>query len=886
MRIHRIKLTNYRGVDLAEVTFDECGVTVIEGDNEAGKTSLVEALDLLLDERFKDRSGDRRVKAVRPVHRDADPEVEAEISTRPYRFVFAKRWGRRGITTLDVSAPRREQLTGDEAHERVQSILSETLDTDLLRALQVRQGTELALPSFADTDLGAALDTAAGTVGDNDSHDGIWQAITAERDIYWTPTGKRKTILSDSERSLAKAETDVASLTQQLAEVEADAERATRLASDAERLRQLMVQAEETRDKCQRQVDAAEEVEGELSQLESELERLKTEAARAWADHEARTDLVNEDERYRQEAAKLRAQAEKAAPALAAARRHHKEAEAAHRTAREYFDQTQRASALADRDSEHLRQIIEARHLRARHKRVAAAQKQLDAANAVIEAVQLDSQDVRQIEAAQQAVIEAQAAADAGSATVATIGLSDVEVIVDGVAIHIREGDEQVTDVVHSAEIVVPDSLKITVTAGNESRQLGSKLVEAKAALRMLCDEAGVADLADARDALNRRETASDKLGRARDDIERDLDDLTVDDLASKAERLSARVAAYPNERTADVPLPPDHDTALRAALDLRDELKNVKSTLDSAVTLLKSAQTALHGEEIDHAASAATIAAADKAATSATEKLATARAQLADAVLGQRVAAAQAREQAARSDRDASRRQLENLDIGSLRTRLSNATQALDRALSALSGNRDEIRNLQISLDLRGEKGLGAQLDAACSHRDRCIAEDRSLRDRAEAAKLLHEVFERRRTEALQRYIAPFKQRIEQYGRIVYDPSFAVDVNDALAISRRTLGGITLDVNQLSTGAQEQLGIIARLACASIVSSDGSGAPVILDDALGWSDPSRLERMGAAIANAGRDCQVIILTCTPGRYAHVGNARAVGMPSAVSGEY
>ena len=46
----------------------------------------------------------------------------------------------------------------------------------------------------------------------------------------------------------------------------------------------------------------------------------------------------------------------------------------------------------------------------------------------------------------------------------------------------------------------------------------------------------------------------------------------------------------------------------------------------------------------------------------------------------------------------------------------------------------------------------------------------------------------------------------------------------------------------------------------------------MILDDALGWSDPSRLQRMGAAINAAGCDRQIIILTCTPGRYAHVGN--------------
>ena len=105
------------------------------------------------------------------------------------------------------------------------------------------------------------------------------------------------------------------------------------------------------------------------------------------------------------------------------------------------------------------------------------------------------------------------------------------------------------------------------------------------------------------------------------------------------------------------------------------------------------------------------------------------------------------------------------------------------------------------------------------------------------------------------------------------------MELDEQLGIARRTLDGITLDVEQLSTGTREQLGILARLACATIVSPDGDGAPVVIDDALGWSDPTRLQRMGAAIAAAGKHCQVIVLTCTPGRYAHVGNATVVSLP-------
>ena len=49
----------------------------------------------------------------------------------------------------------------------------------------------------------------------------------------------------------------------------------------------------------------------------------------------------------------------------------------------------------------------------------------------------------------------------------------------------------------------------------------------------------------------------------------------------------------------------------------------------------------------------------------------------------------------------------------------------------------------------------------------------------------------------------------------------------------------------------QEQLGILTRLAAAAIVSSQ-DGVPLILDDALGFSDHGRLETMGAAIAATG----------------------------------
>ena len=90
-----------------------------------------------------------------------------------------------------------------------------------------------------------------------------------------------------------------------------------------------------------------------------------------------------------------------------------------------------------------------------------------------------------------------------------------------------------------------------------------------------------------------------------------------------------------------------------------------------------------------------------------------------------------------------------------------------------------------------------------------------------------------------------------------------------------RTLGDTTIPYGSLSDGTKEQLAVIIRLACATIVAPSG-GVPVILDDVLGYSDPHRLEAMGAVLSEAGRTTQVIVFTCDPGRYRQVGGAHVL----------
>jgi uncharacterized protein YhaN len=177
--------------------------------------------------------------------------------------------------------------------------------------------------------------------------------------------------------------------------------------------------------------------------------------------------------------------------------------------------------------------------------------------------------------------------------------------------------------------------------------------------------------------------------------------------------------------------------------------------------------------------------------------------------------------------------------------------------------------------LRARGEEGLAETLDLAKAKLARAQGERERLFARAGAAKLLYDVLRAERDRARQAYRAPLQEKIQRLGRIVYGDGFSVELNDELEVVSRTLEGRTIPFSSLNVGAREQVSIITRLACAMIVSAD-EGVPVVLDDALGYSDARHLEVMGAVLSIAAREAQVIVFTCVPERYRHVGDAKVV----------
>ena len=615
MRVHRMRLRDYRGVADCEVRFADGGVTIIEGDNEVGKTSIPEALSLIL--RFQDSSKHRDVASVQPVGRDAGAEVEAEFTTGPYRLVY-KRWHRRPQTMLTVERPRHEQLTGREAHERVRELLEESLDTALWQALQIEQGAELALPDFDVPSLGQALDLAAAGETAGEREDDLWARICAEREKYWTRTGQPKANRREAERDLGQARDAVAALERNLADIEADTAEVERRLADRSRLSRVR--------------DAAAAEEQELGDRRQELQRLQEQVARLEPEHRAavnkrdRTgaDMEGRDELIRKLAAaekgvqELRDAAERSAPVLAAAGVRAAEADDAYRSAAEALDEARAAQQRANEDSGHHRRIGEVADLRKRHARVIEAQQALAEAEVCLESARVDDELLERIEAANLDVVGAEAAARTAAATVVVTALTDIEMTVSGEPVELAAGARHESSVSRDARVTLPGVAQLDVTAGGGSRDRSAELDETRARLAALWTESGVASVADARRAAERRKDAERSRTEATATIGRDLQDLTLDVLVQKIAGLAGRIEEYAAQRPSEPALPADFEEAKQLASSAGRLVAERVEAHGRCKTAYEQAREALTQAEKDEAVLAAVAASDSNASTSA----------------------------------------------------------------------------------------------------------------------------------------------------------------------------------------------------------------------------------------------------------------------------
>ena len=298
MRLIRVHLTDFAGVGDREVRFAESGVTVVEGPNESGKTTLLKAFDLLLN--FRDSSSDRKVEAFRPAGTGLGPTVEAEFVTQGHHVRYRKRWLSQPHTEVEIRHPdgRVQRARGREAHDAVRELLDATLDWGLWDALQVQQGTSLELPAFGGSmSLKDALNQAAsGNLG-GELEDDLFRLVQDERARYLTPKGKiggagEKELLQTARQNDAKAR---AALAQAREAGEAAEETARRLADDRQRLNQCgqdRTAANAELEEAERELKGLKQAQDRASELGQTAQQAQLRFGNSEMRLKARTDLV------------------------------------------------------------------------------------------------------------------------------------------------------------------------------------------------------------------------------------------------------------------------------------------------------------------------------------------------------------------------------------------------------------------------------------------------------------------------------------------------------------------------------------------------------------------------------------------------------------------
>lgn len=200
--------------------------------------------------------------------------------------------------------------------------------------------------------------------------------------------------------------------------------------------------------------------------------------------------------------------------------------------------------------------------------------------------------------------------------------------------------------------------------------------------------------------------------------------------------------------------------------------------------------------------------------------------------------------------------------------------TRSAEQIERSFAQRRDALTVLEVELQTAGAQGLDER--RAGLARDLAAAERRAgqLARRARALDLLLRSLRDKRHALTQRLQAPLQTHLNHYLGLLF-PGARIALDDSLSpgpLTRDGAGGSESgEVDELSFGAREQMGVIARLAYADLLKEAGKPTLIILDDALVHSDDARLERMKRVLFDAALRHQVLLFTCHPDKWRDMG---------------
>lgn len=863
MKISALRFFNVRRFGNRGVAIEGIGdgVNVLCAANEFGKSTSFDALHALFFQAHSGTPSD--VQRLRP-YSGGSPVVEVDISTQENRFRITKQYyAGRSARVIDLATGRlvaqsdeaenfisglikggtagpagllwvRQGITGIEKRSRSEEDSEKQVRAGLLESVQgeveaVTGGRRMAEIMTATEEALSELVTASG----KPKTGGRYAVAVDERDKLAAEEQR----LSGEVVALREALDKRANESKHLAEIEN--------ADDKVERKKAIATAQAAFDAARAQGESLKTAEAELklvserrAAVDSNLKTFRNASERAKELHEK---LQNTEQLRAEIASRRRAANEVIEKAKV-------EVDAAEADEQEKRDLVARVEAVlrAHETSERCGELLK------RLNEADATRHALEEGEAKFALVKIPPDAINELQEIEIELTKLKAVEAAARPSVSITYDKDLTtpVIMDGTPM--GGGDERGYDGL--ALLAVPGIGTITLRSNRPART-DNGLERAEAKRRTLLESLGVIDLAAART----RQVEAQQLEAELRELRVRLSLLAPEGLPKLREEIA--------ESTATV----------MEALELKEDPAQVRIALAEAEERRKLARQALNEVEPLRAS-------ADDAFITTETSAARFSAELAqfDAILGP---------DDHRSEREISLvNNLAELDSGFMRAEVHARglrASAVDLESSEAAVRRvrsvDESIEKQVLLLRESLAGLNAEIrtrsEEAIEEKWRETVEVLSaVKTRVQAYEMevavlqrLSSALETARSEARELYLKPVMAELKPLLGLLFD-DVSITFDDKTLLPQTILrNGQEEEVERLSGGMREQLSVLTRLAFARLLARDGRPAPVILDDALVYSDDDRIERMFDALHRQSRDLQIIVFSCRQRAFAKLG---------------